>query len=726
MATVAQIQLALQRAQAAGDTQAVAALQAGLQGAQQSAGTTAYEVTAPNGIKYRVTAPDWATHEQVLAYAQTQHAQQRGPSNNYAKPAPTREQVSLAFYRAKAAGDEPAARALVGYLQQHGMTLAPMTPEQVNAGTEQVNAANVAAMNPIQRAWVGIGEGANNINAGLRQHVVDPIRDLMDGGNRTASDAALVAQDRQASQPLNATAAGSLGNTAGTIGASAALMLIPGGGETLAARTGLAALEGGGFGYIAPSASEGEHAANTALGAATGPLVAGGGKLAQLLGRGGKSILQRYIAPEAVASSRIGKILAGEGVTPGQLRAYSDPVPGVQPTLAQVLKTPKAVQLERAARNNPVSGPEIAARDLQNNTARMDALQRHVLPESKLAAARAIRSRNFAPTAQALQDAGSIDVGPLRFEAANLAQRGSNATTRAAAKKVLAFVDDNTAKAGENEGTIPIADLHTLQHDLGAIVKQANPEAINTSQALHELQPFKRAIVETVDSLAPGYRAALQQYAKDSAPINTSRTIGDLLNPTKATATDLTGEPTITAARIKSVLGKDDRAPFKMTSQARKDAESVQASLQSRNAAQRSIGPMGSPTEENRLNRFVRGGAQHIGSGIGSGIGGILGYGTGGMAGVPVGGFLGALAGHGADMADSYARNRIAGSVGRILMDPSAAADSLAAYLDLQARRRAFDNTLAPTYLGRNWLGYGSGLVPNVISANRPAPVVTP
>jgi len=690
MATTAQIQLALQRAQAAGNAQDVAALQQAL--------TQSSIPPPPPGFQLQSAA--------------------RGPWNNYAKPLPTREQLSHAFYAARQAGNDDDARQIIGYIQQHGMTLAPMSADQENAAFQKQNAQNVAALNPLQRAWIGIGEGANNFNVGLRQHVADPIRDLIDGGNRADADAALVARDRELSQPLNATAAGAIGNTAGTFGASAPLMLIPGGGESALARTGLAALTGGGFGYIAPSASKGEHISNTLLGAASGPLVAGGGKIAQLLGRGGKAVLQRYIAPDAVAGGRIGRILAGEGVTPGQLRAGSDSVPGVQPTIAQVLQSPKAVQLERAARNNPISGPEFAARDLQNSAARMNALQQHVLPESQLTAVRAARTGNFAPTAQALQDAGSVDVGPLRFEAANLAQRGNNATTRAAAKKVLSFIDDNTAQAGENAGMIPVQDLHTLQHDLGAIVKQANPEAINTSQALRELQPFKSAIVDTVDSLVPGYRSALQKYAQSSAPINTSRTISDVLNPGRATAIDLTGEPVVTAGRLKSILAKDDRAPFKMTPQARKDVENVLASTQSRNAAQRSIGATGSPTEENHLNQLLNSGARHAGATTGALAGSYVAPGVGTIAGL--------LLGHGADMVDRYAQNRIAGSIGRMLMDPNGAADSLDAYLRLQARRQAFNDALVPTYLGRNWLGYGSGLVPNVISTNRAAPAVRP
>lgn len=641
MATAAQIQQALAKAQAAGNTADVAALQQALTQAQG----------APQG--------------------------------------PTRDQLSQAFYAAKAAGNEDDARQIIGYVQQHGMTIAPPTQAQTDAGVQRVNAQNVAAQNPLLTAAQGFGKAFVDTGRGLGELI----------GVESPQD---VANARQADAALMNTAAGQLGHGAGlaaqvaggaalggiAAGAPALSGLTAAEAPTLAGTLAGGALTGAAYGDIAPYATTGEHIGNIAVGTLAGPVIHGAVGSARLLGRAGKSLVQRYLAPDAVAATRVGAALAQDNAIPASIRAGADSVPGVRPTLAQVLQTPKAVQLERAARNNPISGPEIAARDLENNSARNQALQQHVLSPVDELAARRTRNANFAPAMDAVNNAGYIDVGPLRFEAANLAQRGNNAMTRAAAKKVLSFIDDNTAQAGEHEGMIKVSDLHTLQHDLGTIVKQANPEAINTAQALHELQPFKQAIVETVDSLAPGYRSALQQYAKDSAPIRTSRTISDLLNPTKATATDLTGEPTITAARIKSVLSKDDRAPLKMTPEARKDVESVQSSLQSRNAAQRSIGPMGSPTEENRLNQLVNTGARHIGAGAGTAVGFSLGG--------PAGGFLGALTGHGADLLDRYAQNRIAGSVGRLLMDPNASADALDRYLILQGRRQALDDLLTP------------------------------
>jgi hypothetical protein len=572
---------------------------------------------------------------------------------------------------------------------------AASTPAAQNAAFQQVQAQNVASQPAALTALQGVGKSFVDTGRGIGELL--GVESPQDVANARQSDQALMGSGAgqvgywigQGAQVVGGAALGGIGGAA--LKAAGVAGAVPGVTSALtsgAGRIASGSAIGAALGYASPYASEGEHVADTVGGALAGPLVAGAAKVAQLGGRGVMALGQRYLAPDAVAATRVGKILDSAGVTPTQLANGADAVTGVQPTLAQVVQTPEAVQLERAARNNPVSGPSLAAQDLQNSAARTAVLQQHVLSPSDLAAARATRTANFSPIADALKNGPSVDVGPLRYEAANLAQHGNNAMTRSAANKVLSFIDDNTAKVGDAQGTIQLSDLNTLQHDLGTIVKQANPEAINTSQAVRELQPFKNAIVNTVDSVVPGYQGALAQYAQDSAPINTSKTISDLLSPTKATATDLTGEPTLTAARLKSVLTKDDNAPFKMTPEARQDLENVQASLQSRNAAQRSIGPMGSPTEENRLNQLVNRGAQHAGATAGAISGSYVAPGVGTVAGL--------LLGHGADMLDRAASNRIAAATGRLVANPGDAATALQRYLALVGRRQAFNDALVP------------------------------
>src|SRR3546814_4911928 len=77
-----------------------------------------YQVTAPDGRKYRVTAPEGATQEQALAYAQQNYRQAQqppasGPREKYQQSDGTRlHKIELALRAADAVGNVEDARRL--------------------------------------------------------------------------------------------------------------------------------------------------------------------------------------------------------------------------------------------------------------------------------------------------------------------------------------------------------------------------------------------------------------------------------------------------------------------------------------------------------------------------------------------------------------------------------------------------------------------------------------
>jgi len=293
MATAAQIQAALTKAQAAGNTQDVAALQ------------------------------------QALTQAQQPSAQPQGP---------TREQLSNAFYAAKQAGNEDDARQLIGYAQQHGLTIAPPNAAQTNAGVQQMNAQNVADMNPASRLWTGIGEGASNFYGGLKQHVYDPIADAVTGGNRSEQAQQQVVNDRQASQALNNTTSGKIGNILGGVMSSAPAALIPGAPEAgLATRLGLSAATGAGLGYIQPSASNAETVQNTVGGGIAGALIPGAAA-------GAGRLVQGLATPEA-------KRLIAQGVKPSVGQMLGGAIGRTEQSMTSLPLTGDIIQ---AARNQGI------------------------------------------------------------------------------------------------------------------------------------------------------------------------------------------------------------------------------------------------------------------------------------------------------------------------------------------------------------------------------------
>ena len=222
MATTAQLQQALQAAQTAGNADDVATLQQALQQAQAPAQAA---TQAPTG--------------------------------------PTRAQLSQAFYAAKQAGNEDDARQIMGYVQQHGMTIAPMNANQLNTAFQQQNAQTVAAQPWYQTAAQGAGKSAVDTGRGIGQIL----------GIESPQD---VANAQQVDQALMGSTAGKLGNLAGQAG------IMYAGGTLLKGALGAAgiaqkalpyassALTGAAFSGAQPVTGDESRVANTTIGGILG------------------------------------------------------------------------------------------------------------------------------------------------------------------------------------------------------------------------------------------------------------------------------------------------------------------------------------------------------------------------------------------------------------------------------------------------------------------------
>lgn len=222
MATAQQIQMALQRAQAAGNTADVEALQNALSQATEGASNT-------------------------------------GP----VQQGPSREQLSQAFYAAQQAGNTDDARQIMGYVQQHGMTIAPMNPAQQQAATQQANQQAFDSYTGPQKFEVGLGKSFMDTGRGIGQLV-------------GAIPSQQIAQDRQQDAPIMTSGAGMAGDLAG----QGAQMLAAGGalgtGAKLAGLAGRAipyvtsALAGGAFNDAQPVTGNESRGLNALAGATMG------------------------------------------------------------------------------------------------------------------------------------------------------------------------------------------------------------------------------------------------------------------------------------------------------------------------------------------------------------------------------------------------------------------------------------------------------------------------
>lgn len=112
---------------------------------------------------------------------------------------------------------------------------------------------------------------------------------------------------------------------------------------------------------------------------------------------GVKNALANVFTPEAVAANNLGRTLQATPDTLNALTNFSNPVPGVSPTTAQVLGGPRAVMVEKAAANNPAFKEKLVENQNANNAARLSVLQQMAGTDESLQAARDARTAATQP-----------------------------------------------------------------------------------------------------------------------------------------------------------------------------------------------------------------------------------------------------------------------------------------------------------------------------------------
>lgn len=186
-------------------------------------------------------------------------------------------------------------------------------------------------------------------------------------------------------------------------------------------KVGTLAAEGGTMGAVQPVTTgadqpelaqlvEGEHAAPSyasqkalqiGTGAATGPVLAGIGKLLGGAKAGVQDILTRIRDPQTVADKYIAELFNANPQVLAKLQAAQPLVPGEVPSAAQVIATPDAVKAERLLRNNPNAGPAFENVENANNQARQAVIDKLAGTDDQLSAAIENRRSAAAPFIEA-------------------------------------------------------------------------------------------------------------------------------------------------------------------------------------------------------------------------------------------------------------------------------------------------------------------------------------
>lgn len=331
-----------------------------------------------------------------------------------ATPSP---EAAQAASRAAALVDLGATMPALGGAAQLGDALRGYVKSHASPDSTMARVADSVLQNGVD-AVAALGHHVGNIPLGLAQlatHGAAAVAPGLAGDAAKSLDAYAKTREAtyQAGIPTNVgsvtgATVGELAPWVAGMGALRAAGAIPQA-TSLAGKLGTLAAEGGAMGAAQPVTGDGSYAgqkaAQVGIGAVTGPLLYGAGKLAG----GVKGVVQHVANPQAVADANIAKLFGATPQNITALRGATQYVPGESPSAAQVLATPEAVQAERMLRTNAASAPTFVHADNANNAARMDIVNRLAGDDTAMAAAKDARRIAVQPfTSASLTDSRPI------------------------------------------------------------------------------------------------------------------------------------------------------------------------------------------------------------------------------------------------------------------------------------------------------------------------------
>lgn len=453
-----------------------------------------YRVEGPDGKVYRIEGPQGATAEQLGAVISAQGSRQ-ARIDEIKRSNPAEYDTSSPEYQEK-----------------YGPT---------------------SGMSTAQRLVAGYGAAVPRLARGIGQTLGLVSQQEVDERNRLDA-------------PLLATGAGAAGNIAGNIAAALPTAAIPG-----AATIPGAAAIGGAQGFLAPSSSDESVLKNTLLGAGAG---AGG----VLLGRGLNALYQgaRALVEPFTQRGRDaigGRVLQQFGVGAQDVAGASGAptVTGARPMLAEVIQDPAAAagaaRLQGAMRSvDPQTGAAFAAREVENNAARVGALERIAGTRD---AAVAARQASAGPAYQRAFSSGAAQALPEDLARSPAIQRAINAART------------NAANAGEvlDPSNLSVESLHNVKLALDDMISRArggNGSPAQRAQA-EGLEAAQRRLVAFMESASPEYAGARAGYAAASRPVNQADIAAELLRAGSSRTSDLAGNARLMPNSLLSAISDE-------------------------------------------------------------------------------------------------------------------------------------------------------------------------
>lgn len=411
---------------------------------------------------------------------------------------------------------------------------AAFSQKQAKAPAPQETYDPTEGMSGTDKFLAGAGKAFADVGRGVRQYLPQAI------GGLSGED---IAEARRLDQPLMATGAGMAGNVAGNVAAALPVALVPG--ANTVAGSGLA---GAAYGALQPGVDAAERFKNIAIGGAAGAAVPAAIRAAQI----GRSFVDPLY--QGGRERIIGNTLrnaAGNQADDAMrnMRAAQPLVPGSMPTAAEAAQNPGIAALQRTATaSDPVAMNELAARQMAQNNARLNAIQ-DVVPDR----AAAVVARDQAATG--LYNAANPQPVQVTPALANLMQRPAMQT---AMQRAQALAQNNGEVFDPNNLTGQGA--HYIKMALDDLTN-AGPAAGIGGNEIRALQGIRTSFLRELESQIPEYGQARQAYAQMSRPV----TQADVLGQVAERATNFRGN--LTPAAFDRAAG--DQTARAVTGQAR-------------------------------------------------------------------------------------------------------------------------------------------------------------
>lgn len=506
-----------------------------------------YEITAPDGRKFEVNAPDGATQQDALAYVQAQYKAESAPRASQAdirksEPAPSEAGPIANFGKGAYHGLEqdifsgPAA--LIGHVTLAGLRAIPGIEgtdyyKRLAAKQEKFDQQVKDREAAYQKETEGsVAAGAGRLSTNVAGTLVGGGGGAVSGGGRGGQ-----AVVRALGGGLRAQAVGRLvGQSAGAAGLGAIT------------------------GAIAPVTEAGDYTQNKLMqigtGAAVGAVMPGATQLVTGAGRRLGSTVRALVDPftesgqNRIAGNLLSRFAQGGPMTPNTAAL----VPGSTPTLAQATGNPGLASLERGLQaSNPAMTNALSERAALNAEARAMAAQRATGTQADLASAISERATNAADdylkTHIGIPIANTEYAALKETPAFRAAFNRAQAMARNAGTSVES-VTQNRANANLG-GAMSRPETYVSGQGL-QIIKEALDDQINKAatagakKQAANLLGVKDRLLTLMDREIPGYADARAAYAEASRPIDAMRYLQSL------NLTDAQGN--ITLAKVQNAL----------------------------------------------------------------------------------------------------------------------------------------------------------------------------